>query len=170
MDVANGGGGGRAMWLPLQQGPLVEIPNPSSSGADPTGSLFGTCRVVDDAYVKVKQIGEGTYGRVYLALDRQTDEKVALKKIRLDSEKGEGFPMTAIREIMLLKDIRHENIINLKEIVRSDGENSPLPLSTILHSSFPPHAHTYTHAHTHINAYTHKYTHTTHTNTPHAHT
>lgn len=105
--------------LPLDRLPLVEIPDPQEPEEDPFG--FGSCRVVDEAFQRVKQIGEGTYGQVYLAKDKRTGERVALKKVRLDNEKGEGFPVTAIREIMILKDIVHDNIINLKEIVRSDG-------------------------------------------------
>ena len=50
----------------------------------------------------------------------RTKEKVALKKIRMDNEK-EGFPITAIREIKLLKSLDHPNVITLKEIVRSQG-------------------------------------------------
>lgn len=50
-------------------------------------------------------------------------DKVALKKIRMDNEK-EGFPITAIREIKLLKSLNHENVICLREIVRSQGEQS----------------------------------------------
>ena len=49
------------------------------------------------------------------------NDQVALKKIRMDSEK-EGFPITAIREIKLLKSLKSPNIINLREIVRSQGE------------------------------------------------
>mmetsp|Transcript_36425 Transcript_36425/g.102888 ORF Transcript_36425/g.102888 Transcript_36425/m.102888 type:complete len:559 (+) Transcript_36425:300-1976(+) len=115
-------GAQQPLWLPLQHAPLVEIPDPSVPDADPFG--FGTCKVVDDVYEKVKQIGEGTYGQVYLARHKESSERVALKKVRLDNEKGEGFPVTAIREIMILKDINHENIINLKEIVRSDVKKS----------------------------------------------
>ena len=48
-------------------------------------------------------------------------DRVALKKIRMDNEK-EGFPITAIREIKLLKRLDNENVITLKEIVRSQGE------------------------------------------------
>ena len=55
---------------------------------------------------------------MYLANDKQTNEEVALKKIRMDNEK-EGFPITAIREIKLLKNLEHDNVIRLKEIVRS---------------------------------------------------
>ncbi len=43
------------------------------------------------------QIGEGTYGVVYKAKDRVTNEIIALKKIRLEAE-DEGIPSTAIRE------------------------------------------------------------------------
>ena len=59
--------------------------------------------------------------QVYLARDNETNDLVALKKIRMDNEK-EGFPITAIREIKLLKNLHHENVINLREIVRSQSE------------------------------------------------
>lgn len=45
-----------------------------------------------------------------------TDELVALKKVRLENEK-EGFPITAVREIKILRQLNHPNIVNLKEIV-----------------------------------------------------
>ena len=46
---------------------------------------------------------------------------VALKKIRLEQE-DEGVPSTAIREISLLKEMRHENIVRLFNIVHVDGK------------------------------------------------
>lgn len=61
-------------------------------------------------YVKVEKIGEGTYGVVYKARDRVTNETIALKKIRLEQE-DEGVPSTAIREISLLKEMQHGNIV-----------------------------------------------------------
>ncbi|XP_062099575.1 cyclin-dependent kinase C-1-like [Humulus lupulus] len=81
-----------------------------------------------DCFEKLEQIGEGTYGQVYMAKDNKTGETVALKKIRMDNEK-EGFPITAIREIKILKKLDHENIVKLKEIVTStstekDEQNS----------------------------------------------
>ncbi|XP_028290587.1 cyclin-dependent kinase 13 [Gouania willdenowi] len=66
--------------------------------------------------------GEGTYGQVYKAKDRDTAEMVALKKVRLDNEK-EGFPITAIREIKILRQLNHKSIINMKEIV-TDKEDA----------------------------------------------
>jgi hypothetical protein len=53
---------------------------------------------------------KGTYGIVYKAKKRDTNEIVALKRIRLDSEE-EGVPCTAIREISLLKELKHPNIV-----------------------------------------------------------
>uniref|UniRef100_A0A182PP02 Cyclin-dependent kinase 12 n=1 Tax=Anopheles epiroticus TaxID=199890 RepID=A0A182PP02_9DIPT len=64
----------------------------------------------------LEQIGEGTYGQVYKAKDQQTNELVALKKVRLEHEK-EGFPITAVREIKILRQLNHQNIVNLREIV-----------------------------------------------------
>jgi len=71
----------------------------------------------------IAQIGEGTYGQVYKAVAKDKKgavldkgEMVALKKVRLENEK-EGFPITAVREIKILKQLNHENIVNLKEIV-----------------------------------------------------
>lgn len=51
-----------------------------------------------------------------------TGEMVALKKVRLDNEK-EGFPITAIREIKILRQLTHQSIINMKEIV-TDKEDA----------------------------------------------
>ncbi|CAA2993396.1 cyclin-dependent kinase c-2 [Olea europaea subsp. europaea] len=73
-----------------------------------------------ECFEKLEQIGEGTYGQVYMAREKGTGEIVALKKIRMDNEK-EGFPITAIREIKILKKLQHENVIKLKEIVTSPG-------------------------------------------------
>eukprot|EP00672_Neobodo_designis_P017327 CAMPEP_0174827064 /NCGR_PEP_ID=MMETSP1114-20130205/462_1 /TAXON_ID=312471 /ORGANISM="Neobodo designis, Strain CCAP 1951/1" /LENGTH=62 /DNA_ID=CAMNT_0016060663 /DNA_START=46 /DNA_END=231 /DNA_ORIENTATION=- len=57
-------------------------------------------------YDKLAMVGEGQYGTVYKAKDRVTDAVVALKRIPLKSEE-EGIPCTAIREISLLKELRH---------------------------------------------------------------
>ena len=74
-------------------------------------------------YKKIDQVGEGTFGKVYKAQledpnDKNNHKIYALKKILMDNEK-EGFPITALREIMILKRLKHKNIIPLKEIVTS---------------------------------------------------
>ncbi|KRY55180.1 Cyclin-dependent kinase 12 [Trichinella britovi] len=72
-----------------------------------------------DEYEVLQQIGEGTYGQVYKAKHRGLSnyDLVALKKVRLDNEK-EGFPITAIREIKILRQLNHPNIVQLKDIAR----------------------------------------------------
>lgn len=63
-----------------------------------------------DRYQKMEKLGEGTYGVVYKAIDKITGETVALKKIRLEKE-DDGVPSTAIREISLLKSLKHPNVV-----------------------------------------------------------
>jgi len=74
-----------------------------------------------DRYERQEKLGEGTYGIVYKCRDRQTGETVALKKIRLEKE-DDGVPSTAIREISLLKGLRHPNVVELKEIIYSQDQ------------------------------------------------
>ncbi|CAL9160388.1 unnamed protein product [Musa hybrid cultivar] len=62
-------------------------------------------------YEKVEKIGEGTYGVVYKARDRQTNEMIAIKKIRI-KEEDEGIPGFVIREVSLLKEMHHCNIVS----------------------------------------------------------
>lgn len=63
-----------------------------------------------DKYKKLDKLGEGTYGVVYKAINQETGETVAIKKIRLEKE-DDGVPSTAIREISLLKNLKHPNIV-----------------------------------------------------------
>jgi CTD kinase subunit alpha len=69
-----------------------------------------------EVYSRVQQVGEGTYGKVYKARNEVTKEYVALKRLRLETER-EGFPITAIREIKLLHSFDHENIVGLLELM-----------------------------------------------------
>lgn len=52
--------------------------------------------------------------------NRQTGEFVALKEIHLDSE--EGTPSTAIREISLMKELKHENIVSLHDVIHTENK------------------------------------------------
>lgn len=75
-----------------------------------------------DLYKIVSQVGEGTFGKVYKARNTITGTHVALKRIRMESER-DGFPVTAMREIKLLQSLRHENVVRLYEMMVSTGMN-----------------------------------------------
>ncbi|OCH96513.1 Pkinase-domain-containing protein [Obba rivulosa] len=70
-------------------------------------------------YERLNAIEEGSYGVVFRARDKQTGEIVALKKLKLDEEKH-GFPITALREINALMSCKHENVVNIREVVVGD--------------------------------------------------
>jgi len=57
---------------------------------------------------------------VYKGRNRQTGELVALKEIHLDSEKA--HPSTAIREISLMKELKHENIVTLHDVIHTENK------------------------------------------------
>ncbi|XP_072343948.1 cyclin-dependent kinase 16-like isoform X2 [Scyliorhinus torazame] len=71
-----------------------------------------------ETYVKLDKLGEGTYATVYRGRSKLTDNLVALKEIRLEHE--EGAPCTAIREVSLLKDLKHANIVTLHDIIHTE--------------------------------------------------
>lgn len=85
-------------------------------------------------YEKVEKIGEGTYGVVYKARDRVTNETIALKKIRLEQE-DEGVPSTAIREISLLKEMQHRNIVRYIPMSNQIDTLSNNVMSVVIDSS-----------------------------------
>jgi serine/threonine protein kinase len=72
-------------------------------------------------YQRLEKLGEGTYGVVYKAQDKRTGEFVALKCIRLEQEE-EGMPATSIREVSILKELHHPNIIELRDVINSPGK------------------------------------------------
>ncbi|KAI8913647.1 kinase-like domain-containing protein [Gorgonomyces haynaldii] len=85
------------------------------------GRTFSGCSPIDD-YEIAKKIGEGTFGVVSTALHKKSGDTVALKLIVVHDEK-EGVPITALREIRILKSLDHPNIINLREIAFKRAQN-----------------------------------------------
>ena len=57
-----------------------------------------------------QKLGEGTFGEVYVATHEKTGEIAALKKIKLECE-DEGVPGTTLREVSLLKELQHPNVV-----------------------------------------------------------
>ncbi|XP_048879082.1 cyclin-dependent kinase 16-like isoform X4 [Brienomyrus brachyistius] len=71
-----------------------------------------------ETYTKLDKVGEGTYATVFKGRSKLTGNLVALKEIRLEHE--EGAPCTAIREVSLLKDLKHANIVTLHDIIHTE--------------------------------------------------
>ena len=77
------------------------------------------CKEQLEKFIKVEKVGEGTYGVVYKCKVKDTEKFVALKKVRLENE-DEGIPSTSIREISILKQLRHPNIVNLEDLIHGE--------------------------------------------------
>jgi len=76
-------------------------------------------RDVDKCYKRLNTISEGVYGVVHRCIDRETNEMVALKKIKLYKTQS-GFPLSSLREIGILLDLDHPNIVKVREVVVSE--------------------------------------------------
>jgi cyclin-dependent kinase-like len=72
-------------------------------------------------YESLGIIGEGTYGVVVRARHRETGQVVAIKKFK-ESDEDEQVRKTSLREVRLLKQLRHDNIITLLEVFRRKGK------------------------------------------------
>ena len=86
------------------------------------GGTFGRCRSVEN-YDKLNDIEEGAYGWVARAKERDTGKVVALKRLKIDPKDRGGLPVTGLREIQILKDCDHRNIVKLREVVVGDDTN-----------------------------------------------
>lgn len=95
-------------WLSVTGKPL-----PALSHAE---ALLGRCRQISD-FEKLNRLGEGTYGVVHRSRDTKTDRIVALKQVRIfENDRGNGIPITALREISILKSLHHTNVIRVLDV------------------------------------------------------
>jgi len=70
-----------------------------------------------ELYETLGVLGEGTYGVVVKARHKETQQLVAIKKFK-ESEDDEHVRKTSLREIRMLKNLRHFHIVNLLEVFR----------------------------------------------------
>ncbi|KLP04849.1 related to galactosyltransferase associated protein kinase P58/GTA [Fusarium fujikuroi] len=89
----------------------------------PSGA-WGKCRSVEN-YEKLNDIEEGTYGWVARATNKATGKVVALKRLKLEPQDRNGLPVTGLREIQILKDCQHRNIVIMEEVVVGDDVSRP---------------------------------------------
>lgn len=78
----------------------------------------------DKFWQHISHLGQGTYGEVFAARNKITNELCALKRLALGPRFiREGFSLMSIREIQILMDCKHQNIIDLKEVIIEHCEN-----------------------------------------------
>ncbi|KAJ2159464.1 serine/threonine protein kinase, CMGC, CDC2/CDK sub [Coemansia sp. RSA 552] len=112
-----------------QQVPMSSASSNSNTPSPPRsrrrdGKKFVGCSAFDD-YELTNKLGEGTFGEVHKAVHRATGAPVALKRVLMHNER-EGLPITAIREIKLLKSLDHPNVVPLTDmLVRHDSTQPP---------------------------------------------
>ncbi|VVC88569.1 unnamed protein product [Leptidea sinapis] len=70
-----------------------------------------------ERYEKLAKLGEGSYGLVYKCRNRDTGEIVAIKKF-VENEDDPLIRKIALREIRMLKNLKHPNLVNLLEVFR----------------------------------------------------
>ena len=85
--------------------------------------VFGTTFDVDARYTVVDAVGQGAYGIVCAAKDEKTGSMVAIKKIT-NAFEHHTFAKRTLREITLMRMMKHENIINLMTILQPLDMNS----------------------------------------------
>ncbi|KAB5557957.1 kinase-like domain-containing protein [Coniochaeta sp. 2T2.1] len=103
---------------PQPQPPAAPQPGESTTPLlrfDSAGG-FGKCRSVEE-YDKLNDIEEGAYGWVARAKEISTGKIVALKRLKIDHKDRSGLPVTGLREIQILRDCNHRNVVRLKEVV-----------------------------------------------------
>ncbi|SCU85224.1 LAME_0D00584g1_1 [Lachancea meyersii CBS 8951] len=100
------------------------------------------CTVFQNHYKEDKKLGQGTFGEVYRGVHLETQRQVAMKRTIVKAEK-DLFPITAQREITILRKLNHKNVIKLIEMVydyppsnSSNGANGPSMTSTSQPRSF----------------------------------
>ena len=75
-----------------------------------------------DNYRILQIIGEGTYGKVFKAQEKETGRVVAIKKFKQREDEDSHVRKTMMREIKVLKEFKHTNIVNLRHVFREKGK------------------------------------------------
>ena len=71
-------------------------------------------------YTILRKLGEGTFGSVLQGKDNQTGENIVIKHIKMDQEE-DGVPSSSLREVTILQNLNHTNIIKLRDVTTENG-------------------------------------------------
>lgn len=77
-------------------------------------SYFTTCF----SFVRfdiIKKLGQGTYGKVQLGINKETGQEVAIKTIKKSKIESEADLVRIRREIQIMSSVQHPNIIHIYE-------------------------------------------------------
>lgn len=77
---------------------------------------FDRCGSVE-GFDKLNDIEEGAYGWVARARELKTGKIVALKRLKVDANNRSGLPVTGLREIQILRDCSHRNVVTIHDVV-----------------------------------------------------
>ena len=78
-----------------------------------------------EGYTRTSRIGQGAYGIVYKGIQRSTNTTVAIKRIPFgDATPEGGVPCNVIREISLLRELDHRNVVKLLDVNQSGSSES----------------------------------------------
>ncbi|KAK1433899.1 hypothetical protein QVD17_10817 [Tagetes erecta] len=134
------GSNGESSSLSTEDGDPANVSYSSSESDDDTETtpltgidVWPRSRSVAE-FERLCKIGEGTYGVVYKARDKKTREIVALKKVKMGSDdEGEGFPVTALREINIISRLRHPCLVQMKEVVTDGSDGVYMVMEYVAH-------------------------------------
>lgn len=83
----------------------------------------------DGRFQVLDKLGEGSYGKVYKVMDTVRGHLIALKKVKFHGERHQGIPQSSLRELAILKEANHENIIKLYDIIQGTANSFELFLA-----------------------------------------
>lgn len=82
-----------------------------------------------EGYTRTQRIGQGAYGIVYKGIQRSTNTTVAIKRIPFgDATPEGGVPCNVIREISLLRELDHPNVVKLLDVNQQSSNPGELYL------------------------------------------
>jgi serine/threonine-protein kinase BUR1 len=106
----------------LYNDPIHKINKLNKSNKSNKSNLITPMSKLSD-YDLYNQLGQGTFGVVTKARQKNSNKLVAIKKFII-TDKKEGFPITAFREITIMKKLKNLNILQIIDIIYESNNNN----------------------------------------------